>query len=400
MDDYKYLTEYNWKSANASWGTVKKDKSIEGNSLRLTGENGEAIVYEKGIGTHATSTIIYDLSDKDYAYFTSYVGVDREMYNSAGSVVFKVYVDGELKFDSGLMNSTDGQKYVEVDINGAKELKLVVTDGGNGIGSDHASWADTKLHFVNDEETNYEELESLVSRANEYNKDLYTEESFNVFEEALNKAIVILEDKISSQREIDSMIEELNTAIENLEENIDLNEVVNINDRYLKSSIKKELNLTNDTITVGDMQNLTALTVHGAESLEGLQYAKNLKSLNIEYNEIRDLSPLKNLKKLTDLKSNPQIISAGEIGKKGNKVNIDFDVFNRNGEKLCPTSIVVRNNKTLEDITLNIDDCLDEKGIISFDTSNFDACVHSVYLKYEDRNDNYMSQVLFMFNNR
>lgn len=40
MDDYKYLTEYNWKSTNASWGTVKKDKSIDGNSLRLTGESG------------------------------------------------------------------------------------------------------------------------------------------------------------------------------------------------------------------------------------------------------------------------------------------------------------------------------------------------------------------------
>lgn len=71
------------------------------------------------------------------------------MYNSVGSVSFEVYVDGELKFNSGLMNSTDAQKHVEVDINGAKELKLVVTDGGNGIGSDHGSWADTKLHFVN-----------------------------------------------------------------------------------------------------------------------------------------------------------------------------------------------------------------------------------------------------------
>ena len=400
MDDYKYLTEYNWKSAHASWGTVKKDKSIDGNSLRLTGENSEEIVYEKGIGTHATSTIIYDLSDKDYAYFTSYVGVDREMYNSVGSVVFKVYVDGELKFDSGLMNSTDGQKYVEVDINGAKELKLVVTDGGNGIGSDHASWADTKLHFVNDEETNYEELESLVSRANEYNKDLYTEESFNVFEEALNKAIVILEDKISSQREIYSMIEELNVAIENPEENIDLNEVVNINDRYLKSSIKKELNLTSDTITVGDMQNLTALTVHGAESLEGLQYAKNLKSLNIEYNEIRDLSPLKNLKKLTDLRATNQIISAGMLTKENNKIAIDYNVIDSKGEKLLPTSITVRNNKTLEDVTLDINECIDKDGIIYFDTKGFDTCVYTVYLGYENLKDNYTSQVIFMFNNR
>ena len=47
------------------------------------------------------------------------------------------------------MTSRDSQKYVEVDINGAKELKLVVTDGGNGNGSDHATWGDTKLHCAN-----------------------------------------------------------------------------------------------------------------------------------------------------------------------------------------------------------------------------------------------------------
>ena len=53
------------------------------------------------------------------------------------------------------MNSRDPKKYVEVDINDAKELKLVVKDGGNGQGSDHASWGDTKLHFANTEESNY-----------------------------------------------------------------------------------------------------------------------------------------------------------------------------------------------------------------------------------------------------
>ena len=151
MKDYKYLTEYHWKSAKTGWSTVKKDKAVSGNALRLTGDNNKEVTYAKGIGTHAPSTIIYDLTDKNYAYFTSYVGVDRAMYGSVGSVKFEVYVDGEKKFDSGLMNSRDHQKYVEVNINDAKELKLVVTDGGNGNGSDHATWGDAKLHFANNE---------------------------------------------------------------------------------------------------------------------------------------------------------------------------------------------------------------------------------------------------------
>ncbi|MBM6838349.1 NPCBM/NEW2 domain-containing protein, partial [Clostridium saudiense] len=202
MNDYKYLTEYDWSSTKNSYAAPKKDISTSDNALRLTDGDGNVVSFERGIGAHATSTIIYDLTDKDYAYFSSYVGVDRQMFGSVGSVIFEVYVDGEKKFDSGLMTSKDPMKYLEVDINDAKELKLVVTDGGNGIGSDHATWGDTKLHFANEIEANYEELEALVNEANKYDKEEYTEESFKVLEEALNKAKVILEDKISTQDEI------------------------------------------------------------------------------------------------------------------------------------------------------------------------------------------------------
>lgn len=47
---------------------------------------------------------------------------------------------------------------------------------------------------------------------------------------------------------------------------------------------------------------------------------------------------------------------------------------------------------------LNLKDCLNEKGIISFDTTNFDEYVYSVYIEYEDTDDNYITQVIFMFN--
>ena len=155
MEDYTYLSDIKWKSANSGWRTIQKDKSIEENPIRLTDENGNEVEYEKGIGTHSTSTIVYDLTDKDYSYFTSYVGVDREMYNStAASLEFKVYVDGELKYESGLMKSTDAQKYIELDINGAKELKLVATDGRDGNAADHASFGDAKLYTIKDEDAN------------------------------------------------------------------------------------------------------------------------------------------------------------------------------------------------------------------------------------------------------
>ena len=136
MEDYTYLSDIKWKSANSGWRTIQKDKSIEENPI-LTDENGNEVEYEKGIGTHSTSTIVYDLTDKDYSYFTSYVGVDREMKNStAASLEFKVYVDGVLKYESGLMRA------------------LVVTDGRDGNAADHASFGDAKLYTIKDEDAN------------------------------------------------------------------------------------------------------------------------------------------------------------------------------------------------------------------------------------------------------
>lgn len=70
MNDYKYISDIDWRLANAGWESVKKDLSISERLLRLTDENGEIAIYQKGIGTHSKSNIIYNLSKEDYGYFT------------------------------------------------------------------------------------------------------------------------------------------------------------------------------------------------------------------------------------------------------------------------------------------------------------------------------------------
>ena len=403
MNDYTYLTEYDWKSTKNSYTAPKKDISISGKTLRLTDENGQEVSYEKGIGAHSTSTIVYDLSDKNYAYFSSYVGVDRQMYGTVGSVSFEVWVDDEKKFDSGLMNSRDSKKYVEVDINGAKELKLVVTDGGNGNGSDHATWGDAKLHFANNEgmEIHTAQLDELIDNVNSLNKDIYTEESYNNLKVVLDEVNAELANGYT-QEEVNNLFIKLNEVYEKLEEAVDLSEVIEIPDSYLKNAIKSALNISSDDITIGDMYKLTELNVagYGISSLEGLEYAKNLETLNLDYNAIKDLSKLKDLEKLSNLQAMHQNIVGGTIKKQDNKVTIEFDAINKKGEKLNLTQIIVRNNKTLEDTSLNIEECTDENGVISFDTANFDKAFHTVYLEYEDKEDNYMAQVIYMFDNR
>ena len=71
--------------------------------------------------------------------------MDATAGNNNSSVVFQVYVDGVLKAETPLMRRNTPAQYIFVPLTGAKQLKLVVTAGGNGNGNDHANWADAKF---------------------------------------------------------------------------------------------------------------------------------------------------------------------------------------------------------------------------------------------------------------
>ncbi|UVI27405.1 NPCBM/NEW2 domain-containing protein [Paenibacillus spongiae] len=136
-----YLSDLPWIYATTGWGTIHRDASIEGNPIKLLSDSG-VVTYDKGIGTHANSEIIYDIAGRGYDRFQCYVGLDQEKnMNDVGSVDFQVWADGEKLFDSGTMKRDTPAKFVDVDVSGRKQLKLVVTDAGDGIGNDHADWA-------------------------------------------------------------------------------------------------------------------------------------------------------------------------------------------------------------------------------------------------------------------
>ena len=104
-------------------------------------------------------------------------------------------------------------------------------------------------------------------------------ESVEQLQTTLEQAKALVEN-VTLQPEVDQMIEKLQTAINQLEKSEDLNQVVGIKDDYLKAEIIKTLNLQKNEVTVGDLLNLTSLTLSNrVKNLEGLQYAKNLESL-------------------------------------------------------------------------------------------------------------------------
>lgn len=159
-----YLSDLDWVTGTSGWNQVTKDRNVLGNSLVLRGENGN-ITYNKGIGVHSRSEVVYDLEGLNYYnYFESYVGIDQDpnaLENpNKPSVTFEVWVDGVKEYDSGVMTYYMPQKFVKVDIKDAKELKIIVTDGGDQENYDVASWCDTKLVKV------YTEPEGIVGDFN------------------------------------------------------------------------------------------------------------------------------------------------------------------------------------------------------------------------------------------
>jgi hypothetical protein len=130
-------------AANA-WGSYEKDRSNgeqasgDGRTITLNGQT-----YAKGLGIHAGSELRYNLNGQ-FTTFQSDVGIDDEAGNN-GSVVFQVWADGAKIFDSGTMTGSTATKNVNVNVAGKKELKLVVTDSGNGNTWDHADWANARV---------------------------------------------------------------------------------------------------------------------------------------------------------------------------------------------------------------------------------------------------------------
>ena len=136
-----YLSDLTWSSAIAGFGTVQKDTTINGNPIKLNG-----VTYTKGLGTHAASTIVYQLNGQ-YDSFISDVGVDDEENSKGiGSVDFQVIGDGKVLFDSGVLNNGNPAMSISISVAGVQQLTLQATNGIPGsIDFDHADWAGAYL---------------------------------------------------------------------------------------------------------------------------------------------------------------------------------------------------------------------------------------------------------------
>ncbi|MEK4344088.1 chitobiase/beta-hexosaminidase C-terminal domain-containing protein [Paenibacillus sp. FSL P4-0184] len=147
-----YISDLDWVSATSGWAghPPLKDRAINNNKTPIK-INGET--FEKGIGTHATSTIVYNIGGA-YGTFKAVIGID-DVKNTKGSpstMWFEVLGDGLSLYKSPTFDTINGPAPgipIEVDVTGIYELTLFVNDAGtpvnNPTNSDHADWADAQL---------------------------------------------------------------------------------------------------------------------------------------------------------------------------------------------------------------------------------------------------------------
>lgn len=131
-----------WNSIQG-WGEMGIDTCAHASGIKpLPLQIGEK-TYAKGLGLHANGELVIML-EGEYEAFEAEIGVQKQAQN-VGTVVFQVFVDDQKRYDSGVMHESDPARKIRIPLTGAQDLRLVVTDAGDGITCDCANWADARL---------------------------------------------------------------------------------------------------------------------------------------------------------------------------------------------------------------------------------------------------------------
>ena len=140
----RQLSDVATVSVTNGWGPIEKDRSNgeqpagDGRTLTIGGTT-----FAKGLGVHAHSSVGYFLGGRCTS-ISAEVGIDDEKGN-AGQVVFQVWRDGTKVADSGAVTGAQAARHLTANVSGGNNIVLAVTDGGDGINSDHADWANLQV---------------------------------------------------------------------------------------------------------------------------------------------------------------------------------------------------------------------------------------------------------------
>ncbi len=149
--EFVYLSDLPVHSSKVGYGGLKINSSESGPDIHLQ-VDGEYTVFKKGLGAHATSTVIYDISaySATLTHFVTYLGLDARRWDGGNGVKFTIYVsdDGQVweeRYQSGVMKGNKDAVYVDLDVTGKKFLKLYADSIDGNMDQDHAVYAEPRL---------------------------------------------------------------------------------------------------------------------------------------------------------------------------------------------------------------------------------------------------------------
>jgi len=128
----RLLQELKPVAAEQSWGEPKMGKSVDNNAMRIDGR-----IFEFGIGSHAASKLVWNLSGS-HKKFHSHIGLDDESACGNGAI-WVVKGDGKELYRSKVLTSHEIDS-LSIDISGIKVFELETLDNGDKD-CDHANWA-------------------------------------------------------------------------------------------------------------------------------------------------------------------------------------------------------------------------------------------------------------------
>jgi hypothetical protein len=136
--------EYLYHSFDGEQQQWIPDRCVCGDAVRLMLPSGES-TFDRGVGLHSECSIAYSLAGK-YRRFEALAGLDSRT-GIKGDAVLAVFVDGkecELR-SAGRLTFAGGTIELNIDVTGAKILKIVVRRGNGGSVHDHVNLAEARL---------------------------------------------------------------------------------------------------------------------------------------------------------------------------------------------------------------------------------------------------------------
>ncbi len=111
----------------------RRDRNVLGGPIRIGGRR-----YERGIGVHSRSRLVWRLDDRCRRFVTGY-GLD-DAGGPMAHVEVAVLLDGKRVHHAADVRADGKIRQVSVDLDGAKQLELLVDFGKNGHVQDRFDW--------------------------------------------------------------------------------------------------------------------------------------------------------------------------------------------------------------------------------------------------------------------